>query len=427
MWTEKKDSIPEKGDQSYLRSRNTARILETLRQNENFSRQDLAEQTNLDKKTVLNIVNGLLEKGMIHITSRQADGAGRPKEILDINGNYGRYAGIDLGGTHLSGVLVDFSGKQIVSGNIEVHNGMEPDTLMKLCAYLMGNLLKDAGLKEYDLSGIGISFPGFVASSLGSVTSENFPKWQNIPIQGMFQERYNVPICVDDSSRLMALAELWFGKGRGCRDFIVADLGFGIGCGIVIDRKIFRGSAGKSGEVGHTIVDVNGPPCTCGSRGCIESFAAGWALSRDAQVVMKEHPDSLLWETSGGSPEGVNFRQVILAANLGDSCCAGLLRYAGTYIGIGLSNTISFFNPSRLIIGGRLIQDNEILLKAVTETINSNCMKQILDDVEITVSELGGGASAWGAGISCILNTENSYFAAIQNGQNGARKTLVLA
>ncbi|MDR1901868.1 MAG: ROK family protein [Treponema sp.] len=414
MWVQEVDNMPEKGDQSYLRSRNTARILESLRQNEGFSRIDLAELTNLDKKTVLNIVNDLLAKGLIRVTSRQADGAGRPKEILGLNGSYGRYAGIDLGGTHLSGVIIDFAGECIASSDIEVHNGMEPDTLMKLCVYLMGNLLKESGLKEYDLSGIGISFPGFVTSSQGSVSSENFPKWQNIPIQKMLQDRYNIPICVDDSSRLMALAELWFGKGRNRRDFIVADLGFGIGCGIVIDRKIFRGSAGKSGEVGHTTVDVNGPLCTCGSHGCIESFAAGWALSRDAQIIIREHPDSLLRETGGNSPEGVNFRQVILAANLGDPYCAALLNNAGKYIGIGLSNTISFFNPSRLIIGGRLVQNNEILLKAITGTINSNCMKQILEDVEITVSELGDGASAWGAGISCIVNAENLFFATLQ-------------
>ncbi|MDR2617677.1 MAG: ROK family protein [Treponema sp.] len=408
------DNMPEKGDQSYLRSRNTARILETLRQNKAFSRIDLAEQTNLDKKTVLNIVNDLFAQGMIRIMSRQIDGAGRPKEILGINGDYGRYAGIDLGGTHLSGVIVNFAGERIASNDVEVHNGLEPDTLMKLCIYLMRNLLKEAGLKEYDLSGIGISFPGFVASSQGYVTSENFPRWQNIPIQEMFQKRYNLPVCVDDCSRLMALAELWFGKGRNCRDFIVADLGFGIGCGIVIDRKIFRGSAGKSGEVGHTVVDVNGPPCTCGSHGCIESFAAGWALSRDAQSIMQKHSNTLLCETSGNSPEGVNFRQVVLAANLGDLYCADLLKKAGEYIGIGLSNAISFFNPSRLIIGGRLIQDNEIMIRAITETIQIKCMKQILDDVEITVSELGGSASAWGAGVSCILNAENLFITAMQ-------------
>jgi predicted NBD/HSP70 family sugar kinase len=110
----------------------------------------------------------------------------------------------------------------------------------------------------------------------------------------------------------------------------------------------------------------------------------------------------------------VDFRQVVLAANLGDPDCIDMLKKAGEYIGIGFSNAISFFNPSRLILGGRLIQDNEIMLKSITETINGKCMKQILDDVEITVSELGGDASAWGAGISCILNTEKSFFSAMQ-------------
>jgi predicted NBD/HSP70 family sugar kinase len=322
--------------------------LEALRQHENFSRIDLAEYTNLDKKTVLNIINNLLTRGIIRITARQTDGVGRPKEILGINGDFGRYVGIDLGGTYLSGVIVNFKGECIASSDIEVHNGMEPETLMKLCVYLVGTLLKDAKLKEYDLSGIGISFPGFVTSSLGSVTSENFPKWQDIPIQKMFHDQYNLPVCVDDCSRLMALAELWFGKGKNCRDFIVADLGFGIGCGIVIDRKIFRGSGGKSGEVGHTLVDVNGPPCSCGSHGCIESFAAGWALSREAQRIRQEHPDSLISETWGNSGEAANFRQVLLAANLGDSFCSDVLKKAGEYIGIGFSNAINFMQTVRL-------------------------------------------------------------------------------
>jgi predicted NBD/HSP70 family sugar kinase len=410
---------PEKGNQSFLRSRNTAKILQALRQNDTVSRIDLAEHTKLDKKTILNIVNDLLDKGMVRVTDRLADGAGRPKDILGINGDYARYAGIDLGGTHLTGVVVNYAGKQLAFHDVEVHNGMEPDTLMKLCIYLMEKLLKKANLMEYGLGGIGVSFPGFVISSAaGNVTSEDLPKWQNIPIRKMFQERYKLPVYVDDCSRLMALAELWFGKGRDCDNFIAADLGFGIGCGIVIDRKIFRGSKDKSGEIGHTLVDVNGPPCTCGSHGCIESFAAGWALSRQAQEIKQKHPDTLLFETGGNKEESPGFRQVVLAANLGDPYCGDLLARSGEYIGIGLSNAISFFNPARLIIGGRLIQDNEITLHAIIETIKKKCMKQILDDVDITVSELGGSASAWGAGVSCILGAEEAFLSDIQNRRN---------
>jgi predicted NBD/HSP70 family sugar kinase len=419
MQFHKMNDNSEKGNQSFLRSRNTAKILQALRQNDSFSRIDLAEQTNLDKKTVLNIVNDLLGKGMVRVTARLADGAGRPKDILGINGDYARYAGIDLGGTHLSGVVVNYAGEQIASHDVEVHNGMEPDTLIKLCVYLMDKLLKKANLMEYGLGGIGISFPGFVVSSpAGNVTSEDLPKWQNIPIRKIFQDRYKLPIYVDDCSRLMALAELWFGKGRDCDNFIVADLGFGIGCGIVIDRQIFRGSNDKSGEIGHTLVDMNGPPCTCGSRGCIESFAAGWALSRQAQEIKQKYPDTLLFETGGNVGESPGFRQVVLAANLGDSYCRDLLSRAGEYIGIGLSNAISFFNPARLIIGGPLIKDNEIMLGSIVKTIKDKCMKLILDDVDITASELSSNASAWGAGISCILGAERELFSSIQNRQN---------
>ncbi|MDR2029264.1 MAG: ROK family transcriptional regulator [Treponema sp.] len=419
MQFHKMNTEPEKGNQSFLRSRNTAKILQAIRQNDSFSRIDLAEHTNLDKKTVLNIVNDLLGKGMVRISDRLADGVGRPKDILAINGDYARYAGIDLGGTLLSGVVVNYAGEQIASHDVEVHNGMEPDTLIKLCIYLMDNLLKKAKLMEYGLGGIGISFPGFVSSAAaGSVTSEDLPKWQNIPIRKIFRDRYKLPVYVDDCSRLMALAELWFGKGRDCNNFLAADLGFGIGCGIVIDRKIFRGSNEKSGEIGHTLVDINGPPCTCGSHGCIEAFAAGWALSRQAQEIKQQHADTLLFETGGNNAESPGFRQVVLAANLGDPYCRDLLVRSGEYIGIGLSNAISFFNPSRLIIGGPLIKDNEIMLGSIVKTIKSKCMKLILDDVDITASELSSNASAWGAGISCILGAERELFSSIQNRQN---------
>jgi glucokinase-like ROK family protein len=402
--------LQEKGNQSFLRSRNTARIFEAFRKNDQLSRPDLVDYTRLDKKTVFTIVNDLLAEGMIRAYSRQTDGAGRPKEILGINGDFGRYAGIDLGGTHLSGVIVDFAGQRITSKDIEVHNGMEPDTLMKLCIHLMENMFKETGFHEYDLSGIGISCPGTIDFIRGPVSIDNFPKWQNIPIQEMFQEQYHLPVYIDNDSHLMALAELWFGKGKGCKDFIVANLGFGIGCGIVVEGMILLGSNGKSGEIGHTIIDVNGPLCTCGLRGCIESIASGWALSRDAQRIRQQHPNTLLNETADGPGETISFDQVILAANLGDKYCTELLRKSGEYIGMGLSNAACFFNPSKLILGGRLIQDNEIILRSIIDTVNKRCMKQILEDMKITVSDLGVGASAWGAAISCILNAENSFF-----------------
>jgi len=195
----------------------------------------------------------------------------------------------------------------------------------------------------------------------------------------------------------------------------VANLGIGIGCGIVVDGKILWGSAGKSGELGHTVVDLNGPPCTCGSRGCVEAFASGWALCRDAERIRRRHPDSLLNETTNNDGETIRFDAVILAANLGDRYCKKLLQKSGEYIGIAFSNAVSIFNPSKLILGGRLLRDNDITLKAIVETVKQKCIRESLEDVEITASDLGVASAAWGAGIACIINAENSYFAELQN------------
>ena len=210
FWNDSPDSMPEKGNPNSLRVRNTAKILEVLRRQQGFSRAGVAECTNLDKKTVTNIVNELLDKNVLTVNSRQAGGVGRPKEILGINGDYAIYAGIDLGGTHLSGVIVNFTGGQTAAYDLDVNGDMEPNTLMKLCDYLMNMLLKNAGIGIESLSGIGISFPGFVSKSAeGGVTSENLPLWSNIPIQKILEAKYGVPVELVDPFPLCIVDETY--------------------------------------------------------------------------------------------------------------------------------------------------------------------------------------------------------------------------
>jgi len=391
-----------KSDQSFLRLYNKKKVLNILRNQGSMCRVDLAKVSKLDKKTITNIVNELFQENQICVDHTSRLSSGRPKEILSLNGSFCRCIGIDLGGTHISGVILDFSGKTLAEENIETKSTLENEVLMNMCDILIKQLLKKSGLLLSDLSAIGLSLPGNVDKTTGIVVyAENTPNWIGLPIRRIFEERYMLPIHIEDCSRLMAMAELCYGEGRDCDDFIVIDLGHGIGCGIIVGRELFYGASGKAGEIGHTIVKVDGPLCTCGRNGCIESLASGWALSRMAKEIYDTDVHSILRKLVQIGEEP-NIQNVIIAAEMGDANCIEILREAGKYIGVGIANAVSFFNPAKIIIGGRLIRNNEILLNELVKTVAAKTLHQLLSEDMITVSELGVYASAMGAATLCL-------------------------
>jgi len=392
----------EKSDQTFLRWYNHQKILNILRTAGPMSRIDLAKTSRLDKKTITNIVADMLAQGTVYVSSIQKPGNGRPKEILALSGDFYYCIGIDIGGTHVTAVLIDFAAKVLASKTIDLHSHVPPDTILNLCDLLVEFVLENSGLTMEKISSIGVTFPGVVDHKTGkSILAENLPDWNNVPVQKIFEDKYGKVVAVEDCSRTMALAELWLGDNN-CENFIVFDLGLGIGCGIVINNNLFTGSNGKSGEIGHMIVEVNGPLCTCGRRGCIESLSSGWALSQQTQNLLNQGKCNILQNLISKSENTPNMKEVILAAGLGDESCQELLAKAGEYIGIGIANALSLFNPAKVILGGRLIKDNRFMLESIVETVRQQTIADIYRDAQIELSGIGDNASAIGAAILCL-------------------------
>ena len=403
------DSGYTKTDQSFLKNYNIKKILSILRKYELLSRIELSAISSLDKKTITNITKKLLEDKQIEVVELRYEGMGRPKAMLGLRGDYCKCLGLDLGGTYISGVIINFKGEVVCSHSVDINSEMEPDMLLNISYDLIDTLLGEAKITIEDVSGIGISIPGFIDKDTGlCVLSENIPEWINVPLKDIFSKKYNKEVYIDNNSRLMAVAELWYGKGSEVKDFISFDLGLGIGCGIVIDHHIYAGASGKSGEVGHTIVEVDGPLCTCGRHGCIESLASGWALVMQAQEAMKNGVSTSLnkMKEDGSAP---TTEDIILAAQDGDEFCIGLLKHAGGYIGIGLANIIDLFNPSLVIINGKLFDKNPILKEAIQETVKAQTMPQIYNDTKIVESDIGLLATAIGAATLCLEKCIMSY------------------
>ncbi len=389
-----------KGDQSFLRQHNTKKVLNSIRLYGECSRVELAQIANLDRKTITNITGELLAKKQIVQRSLEHSGYGRPREMLAINKDYCRCIGLDLGSTHITGVILDFSGNTVCASRIELSENLGPDMLTDLCDLVFRQLFAQSHLTMEDIAGIGISFPGQLDPNTGKARlAENMHNWHEVPLKDLFYMRYKKTILAEDCSRLMGLAEMWYGRGKGVDNFVVIDLGLGIGCGIIINGSIFSGSTRVAGEIGHMIVKADGPSCTCGRRGCIEALSSGWALRKQANDLLKKGNQTIL-RVMGNAKEPTSLH-LALAAELGDPECLKVLQDAGKYIGIGVGNAIAMLNPEKVIIGGRLIKNNAILLQAIVESARKMTIEPFYSQDLIVVSELED-ASAIGAATMCI-------------------------
>jgi Transcriptional regulator/sugar kinase len=374
-----------------------AEVVSFIRRKGEISRADLSIQFDLDKKSSSLLIDELLEEGLVSRTGFRDSSAGRRQELFSIDGAYGDFIGIDLGATHIIGILADFSGRPLQRIFYAIRPGLPVeiilDQMKTICSRLVASDKASAELRS-----IAICAPGFFNPTTGtSLMAENIPGWHDVKLKEIFEGEFHKPVVTDDASRAFALAELWLGQGRDAENFILADLGYGIGMGIVLGGEPYAGIGNKSGELGHVVVLPGGPACACGNSGCLEAVASGRAIARDALAGIGEGRSELLRGLTRGSPETVTAQDVFIAANMGDGFCAELVRAAGERIGAALAGAATLLNPSRVILGGGLVAENRLMVESVAASLSARCMRDIAEDLELRVSALGIDGSALGS------------------------------
>ncbi|HMB71836.1 MAG TPA: ROK family protein, partial [bacterium] len=217
------------------------------------------------------------------------------------------------------------------------------------------------------------------------------PAWKGRSGLKVLSDRYGVPLFIDNDANLGALAEHWWGAGRGVPDFAYVKLGTGVGSGHFIDGEIYRGSTGVAGEVGHLAIDPHGEPCICGLRGCLATFVGSAALERRARALRAEHPDSTLTDS------GISIQAIEDAALAGDSLARRVAREAAEHLGIAVAGVLNLLNPSVVILGGGLTRLGDLLLDPLHETVRHRTLVSSVAASEIRVAELGPRAVAIGA------------------------------
>ena len=295
---------------------------------------------------------------------------------------------VDIGGTHIRVALY------------------EPNSITPLAHQRTRSLANEPGVydrleravesiwPQADVRAIGIASPGPLDPHTGTIlATPNIPEWQNFPVAAKLSQHFNVPVYLDNDANMAGLAEWQFGAGRGHDNLVYLTISTGIGGGVISQGCLIQGFRGMGAELGHMIIDPEGPPCGCGKRGHIESFSSGPSIAR----YVKE--ELLAGEKSSLQGEVViTAAQVADAARAGDRLAISAFERAGYYLGIAVANYLAIFDPSILIFGGGVSQVGELLLKNKEKSLRKHTFHpHYLDDLVITRAALGDDAGLLGA------------------------------
>jgi len=305
--------------------------------------------------------------------------------------------GLDVGGTKIAAALVGPDGGIIKETRETTCSGDFSSFLLPL-RRAVNYLLEFSCSKELEVTGIGLAIAGMVNFEKQRVIfSPNLPL-RNVAIRGILEEEFNVPALIDNDANCAVWGEKIFGAGRGRRNLVCITVGTGIGGGVVIDGKLYRGATGAAGEIGHMIIDPKGPPCGCGSFGCLEALASANALV--GKAVSGVPADSLVLKIAGGDKRNISGETITEAAAAGDSFAQDILADTGRIIGAGLSNLVNIFDPEQIIVSGGFGTAPEFgrfVLRFAEEKVLSRAMAMDSREVEIVTGVLGQKAGIVGA------------------------------
>lgn len=304
--------------------------------------------------------------------------------------------GVDLGGTKVNTGIVDENGKIHMSIKVPTLANEGPYPVIDRIKKSIYDVLKEANMNLIDMGGIGIISPGPIDSDKGLVINpSNLPGWDHIPIVNLLKEEFQLPVMLDNDANAAALAEYLFGSGRGLRNFVYITVSTGIGGGVIIGGKLYRGTNSNAAEVGHMTIDYKGPKCNCGNIGCFEVFASGTGLARFARVAVQEGKNTLIKELAGDKE--ITAQHVFEAAILRDPVATELIDKEAFYLGVGISNIIAFANPERIAIGGGVSKQWDMFYSKMMDTVKERTLKPMMDVCQIVRSELKDDIGILGA------------------------------
>lgn len=341
------DRLSVKATRQHLRDHNSRLVLRTVYDHGAISRADLARQTHLTRATVSTVINGLIEQGLVEESGSGPASGGRTPILLSVVPDARLLVSVNLTGVELDGALIDMRGSIRSRARMPLA-GETGAALLERLELFVGSLIEAA---DRPLLGVGVCTPGLIDASTGVLLRALNLGWHDLPLRDLLQRRYHTPVHLVRDSHAVALAEYMFGPTPASASLVAITLGQGVGAGIVLDGQLYAGENFGAGEIGHVVVDPEGPRCTCGNRGCLEVFVGAAALARQARVLVQAHPDSPLRELLHPDVE-LDPAGVAAIAQAGDPAATRLIESVGQHLGVAVANLIGAFSTRRILITG---------------------------------------------------------------------------
>jgi len=307
--------------------------------------------------------------------------------------------GVDIGGTKCSIVLTSTEGQIVDKIYTCAHVDTSEHALVELISKQIKELFKKNNLKESEVSGIGIGFAGHIRFSDGVIiTTSNLKGFKNYPLREAFQSQFSIPVVLDNDANAQAIGEYKFGAGKGYDDIIFLTISTGIGAGMILNKKLYRGTTGTAGEFGHTIVEPGSElTCTCGNRGCLMAMACGMALPYLFEKKLKEGKQSKLNLPANSDITKINGQVLKKGLEMNDPVSKEIISDSAYYVGLGLYNIFQALNPPLIVLGGGLTNWGDFYLDKIKATFHSLVRDMMFDPVKIVISDMGSDAGVIGA------------------------------
>ncbi|MCL6088431.1 MAG: ROK family transcriptional regulator, partial [Actinobacteria bacterium] len=375
------------------------KILDLIRNKGLITKQQIAKELGINITTVSILINQFKEKD--NIIKEIGDGSssgGRKPKLYMINNELGYIIGIDVGGTNTRGILTDLSGNIIHYLKIKTKAKEGKEAVLNRVISVANEMIDSSKISKEKLFGIGMSISGIINSYEGvSIFCPNIPGWENYPIRSIMEKEFNLPVCIDDSVRCAAVAEKRFGIAKDHDNFIFISIGKGIGMGAFIDGKIYRGSMGLAGELGHITVSEDGPLCNCGNKGCLEAIASGPGILKRAREGIENGIITSISKEINNNFDNLSMEIISKAANEGDKYAYYLMNRTGEYIGIAIAAALNLFGSDLVVLWGGILECGDIILDAIKRTVKMRALEFISKRVRIEKTGLGDNIAALGA------------------------------
>ena len=369
-------------------------VFEAIRQAGRIARIDIARDTQVSPATVTAITSELLAAGLIEEITPEGDRSGakrgRPRVALKVRGAAHLIAGIKISDRSATVILVDFEGETVGEYDQELPGPvMSAEEIVVLVQRALTGACAAAGRCFSEISGVGLGLAGLIDAA------RNFVHWspsldqRNVELGRMLSDAMPVPFFMDNDANLVAKAEQLFGEARSVPDFIVITIEQGVGMGIVIDGRIYRGERGCGSEFGHTKVQLDGALCRCGQRGCLEAYIGDYALLREANIRGSAHPED-------------DLSVLYSRAKAGDAMARSIFDRAGRMFAMGLANVINIFDPGLVILSGEQMSFDFLYSQDVLDRVKSSVVQVDAPLPEIRVHKWGDLMWAKGAAACAI-------------------------